>query len=108
MDAGWKKIRRTKTRFELMDRINRTHDRFVAFVNNDANGRGTVIAAAQRIINEMIAENKLVFGSYVEEDPGHPAEADEAHFLLHILDLDSLEKLYETYIFRFNQSFDAD
>lgn len=108
MDAGWKKIRRTKCRFELMDRINRTHDRLVGFVNNDANGRATVIAAAQRIINEMIAENKLVFGSYVEEDPGHPAEGDSAYFLLHILDLDSLEKIYLTYIFRYNQTFDEE
>ena len=108
MDDGWRKVRRVKCRFELMDRINRTHDRLVGFVNNDVNGRATVIAAAQKIVNEMIAENKLVFGSYVEEDPAHPAEGDEAHFLLHILDLDSLEKIYETYIFRFNQSFDAD
>lgn len=108
MDEGWKKIRRTKTRFELMDRINRTHDRLVGFVNNDTNGRATIIAAAQKVINEMVAENKLVFGSYVEEDPGHPAEGDSAWFLLHILDLDSLEKIYLTYIFRYNQTFDEE
>ena len=108
MDAGWKKIRRTKCRFELMDRINRTHDRLVGNINNDENGRATIIAAAQRIINEMVAEGKLVSGSYVEEDPAHPAEGDSAWFLLHILDLDSLEKIYLTYIFRYNQSFDEE
>ena len=108
MDEGWRKIRRTKTRFELMDRINRTHDRLVGFVNNDVNGRATVIAAAQKILNEMIAENKLVFGSYVEEDAGHPPEADSAWFLLHILDLDSLEKIYLTYVFRYGQTFDEE
>ena len=84
------------------------HDRLVGFVNNDVNGRATVIAAAQKIINEMIAENKLVFGSYVEEDAGHPPEADSAWFLLHILDLDSLEKIYLTYVFRYGQTFDEE
>lgn len=108
LDDGWKKIRRTKTRFELMDRINRTHDRLVGKVNNDSNGRGTIIAAAQKIINEMIAEHKLVTGSYVEEDSAHPPEGDSAWFLLHILDLDSLEKVYLTYIFRYGQTFDED
>lgn len=108
LDDGWKKIRRTKTRFELMDRINRTHDRLVGKVNNDSNGRGTIIAAAQKIINEMIAEHKLVAGSYVEEDPAHPPEGDSAWFLLHILDLDSLEKIYSTFIFRFGQTFEED
>ena len=107
MDAGWKKIRRTKTRFELMDRINRTHDRLVGNINNDENGRATVVAAAQRIINEMVGEGKLVFGSYVEEDPAHPAEGDSAWFKLHILDNDSMEKIYLTYVFRYNQTFDA-
>ena len=107
MDAGWKKIRRTKCRFELMDRINRTHDRLVGNINNDYNGRATVVAAAQRIINEMIGEGKLVSGSYVEEDPAHPAEGDCAWFKLHILDYDSMEKIYLTYVFRYNQTFDA-
>lgn len=107
MDAGWKKIRRTKTRFELMDRINQTHDRLVGNINNDDNGRATIVAAAQRIINEMVGEGKLVSGSYVEEDPAHPAEGDSAWFKLHILDLDSLEKIYLTYVFRYNQTFDA-
>ncbi len=107
-DAGWKKIRRTKCRFELMDRINRTHDRLIGKINNDENGRATVVAAAQRIINEMIGEGKLVFGSYVEEDPAHPAEGDSAWFKIHVLDLDSLEKIYLTYVFRYNQTFEEE
>lgn len=105
LDDGWKKIRRTKCRFELMDRINKTHDRLVGFINNDENGRATVVASAQKIINEMIGEGKLKFGSYIEEDPEHEPEGDAAYFRIHILDLDSAEKIYHTYVFRYGQSF---
>lgn len=105
-DEGWKKVRRTKCRFELMDRINRTHDKLVGKVNNDANGRATVIAAAQRVINEMCAEGKLVVGSYIELDEAHPPEGDSAWFNLHIRDYDSLEFLYLTYVFAYGQTFD--
>ena len=107
-DEGWKKIRRTKCRFELMDRINATHDKLVGKINNNTDGRATLVAAAMKIINEMIAENKLVFGSYVEEDPGHPAEGDRCYFKLHILDLDSAEFIYNTFVFRFGQTFDEE
>lgn len=106
MDAGWKKIRRTKTRFELMDRVNTTHDQLVGNINNDADGRATVIAAANAIINEMVAEKKLLLGSYCYEDTSHPAEGDSAWFILAIIDVDSLEKIYLTYEFRFGQTFD--
>lgn len=108
MDAGWKKIRRTKTRFELMDRVNTTHDELIGNINNDADGRATVIAAANAIINEMVAEKKLLQGSYCFEDTAHPAEGDSAWFTLAILDIDSLEHIYLTYEFRFGQSFDEE
>ena len=84
----------------------RTHERLVGKVNNDQNGRATVMAAAQRIINEMVAEGKLVNGSYVEEDAGHPAEGDSAWFNLIIRDYDSLEFIYLTFQFAYNQTFD--
>lgn len=50
MDEGWKKIRRTKTRFEVMERINSTCDNLVGNINNDTLGRGTVVAAMQKQI----------------------------------------------------------
>ena len=106
LDDGWKKIRRTKCRFELMDRTNRTFDRLVGKLNNDSNGQATLVAAGQRIINEMIAEGKLVFGSYVELDPAHRPEGDSVWFKFHILDLDSVEKIYSTFVFRYGQTFD--
>lgn len=100
-DLGWTKIRRTKCRFELMERVNRTLDRLVGRLNNDANGRATCITAMQRIINEMCAEGKLFLGSYAAEDPGHTSEGDRAYFVLYISDIDSLEKIYLDYNFSY-------
>ena len=108
MDEGWKKIRRTKTRFELIDRVNRTHDKLIGNVNNNENGRATILAAAQKIINEMISEEKLLEGSYVELDEAHPPEGDSVWLKFHILDCDSIEKLYNTFIFRYGNSFAED
>lgn len=101
MDEGWKKIRRTKTRFELMDRVDSTCEKLVGNVNNDTDGRQTIMAAAQKVINTMVAEKKLLAGSTVYEDPGNPAEGDSAWFKLAIDDIDSAEKIYLTYQFRF-------
>ena len=100
-DDGWKKIRRTKTRFELIQRVNDTCDRLIGKVNNDLNGRATIITAAQGIINEMCAEGKLFEGSTIEEDPRYKPEGDRAYFLLTIGDIDSIEKLYLTYRFSY-------
>lgn len=107
MDEGWKKIRRTKTRFELMTRVNSTCDKLVGRLNNDEHGRATLITAMNSIINEMVAEHKLFAGSYVEEDPAHKPEGDSAYFILHIGDIDSLEKIYLDYTFSFANPFAA-
>ena len=48
----------------------------------------------------MIAEGKLISGS-VYEDPAHPAKGDSAWFIIDVLDLDSIEKVYITYRFSF-------
>ena len=105
MDEGWKKIRRTKCRFELMDRVNRTCEKIIGRLNNDDNGRATIVAAMQGIINEMVGEHKLFFGSYAEVDPVHAPEGDYAYFLLHLGDIDSLEKIYLDFRFSFTNPF---
>lgn len=102
MDDGWKKLRRTKCRFELMDRVNSTCDKLVGKVNNDVDGRQTVMAAAQKVLNTMAGEKKILASSYVFEDPANPAEGDSAWFKLAIDDIDSLEHIYLTYMFRFS------
>ena len=101
MDEGWKKIRRTKTRFELMDRVDSSCEKLVGNVNNDTDGRQTIMATAQKVINEMVGEKKLMLGSTVYEDQDNPAQGDSAWFKLAIDDIDSAEKIYLTYQFRF-------
>lgn len=105
-DEGWKKIRRTKCRFELIDRVSRTHDNLIGKLNNDENGRATIVAAANRIVREMVAEGKLLSESYIEIDEGHPPEGDSVWLRHNILDIDSIEKIYNTFVFRYGQTFD--
>lgn len=105
MDEGWKKIRRTKCRFELMTRINRTCDRLIGRLNNDENGRATLVSAMQGIINEMIAEGKLFGGSYVTEDDRYKPVGDRAYFVLYIGDIDSVEKIYLDFNFSYANPF---
>lgn len=100
-DAGWKKIRRVRTRDYLMDSIARTWDPLVGRINNSPDGRATLIAAAQGIINDMIAIGALLDGTIVE-DPANPASGDSAWFVVNVDDVDSAEKLYLTFGFRFS------
>lgn len=101
MDEGWKKIRRTKTRFELMDRVDSTCEKLVGNVNNDPDGRHTIMGAASKVLGAMAAEKKLLSGN-VYEDPGNPAAGDSCWFKLQADDIDSAEKIYLTYQFRFS------
>ncbi len=100
MDAGWKKIRRVRTRDNLMDRITMAWDPLIGKINNNPDGRATLIAAAQGIINKMIAEGALLSGT-IYEDPNNPAVGDSAWFVVQVDDLDSAEKVYITFAFRF-------
>lgn len=99
-DAGWKKIRRVKERFELMDRIDTTLEPMIGKVDNDPDGRAAVIAAAQTVVDAMIGEKKLLAGT-VMEDEANPAQGDSAWFIIAVDDLDSIETIYLTYRFRF-------
>lgn len=100
-DDGWKKIRRTKTRFELFDRLDRALQPKIGQVNCDADGIGDVVQTATRVLDAMISERKLTAGSsfQVERYAG-----DSAWFIITADDPDSLEKIYLHYQFRFSQS----
>lgn len=103
-DAGWKKIKRTKVRFELMDRVNDSVDPLIGTINNDADGRAVVIQTAQGVVNKMMAEAKLAAGSLVEEDPANEPTPDSAWFVITAYDIDTLEKIYFTYKYSFATS----
>ena len=100
-DAGWQKIRRTRTRFELMYRMNTTADKLVGNVDNDKNGRETVIANLNDVAAAMVQEQKLMSCS-VSEHPNKTSDADYAHFMVDVVDKDSLEHLYLYYTFRYS------
>ncbi len=102
MDAGWSKIRRVRTRYNLIDRITATWDGLVGKVDNDPDGRATLIAAAQGIINKMAspAENAILGGVFTLDSDLPPA-GDSAWFVAKIDDKDSAEKMYIRFGFRF-------
>lgn len=100
-DDGWKKIRRVKTRFELIRRINTTTDDLVGKVDNDNNGRATVISQVQGVGDSMREEGKLV-ACAVTESSAYKADGDSAWFDIDVIDKDSMEHIYLTFLFRFS------
>lgn len=103
-DAGWKKIRRVKVRFEMFDRIDRELDPKVGKVSADSDGIADVLQAAQRVLDNMVAEDKLFRGATIKEDPSNPFDGDSAWFIIQADDIDSLEKIYLHYQFRYSQN----
>ena len=105
MDAGWKKIRRVKVRFELIDRLDRVLAPKIGKVSADSDGIADVIQSGQRILDLMANnEGKLQPGASFIEDPERPYEADSAWFIIQADDIDSLEKIYLQYQFRYAQN----
>lgn len=100
-DEGWKKIRRVKTRFEAMDRIDRTLAPKVGKINCDKDGVAYIIQSALGVIADMIAEKKLSGGNFYE-DPDNPHGGDSAWFIIQLDDIDSMEKIYLHYQFRYS------
>ena len=102
-DDGWKKIRRVKVRFEMIDRIDRELGPKVGRVNCDNDGVADVIQSGQRILDAMVNEHKILSGASFTEDSDNPHEADSAWFIIRADDIDSLEKIYLQYQFRYSQ-----
>lgn len=102
MDNGWKKIKRTKVRFELMQRLNDVVEPLVGKVNNDADGRMTVVQVSNGVCQSMVAEGKILSGAKVEVDSSVTPEGDSASFIVYADDIDSMEKLYFGFMFRFS------
>ena len=100
-DEGWKKIRRVKTRYELMDRIDRNIAPKVGRINCDNDGIAYIVQLAGDVIKEMVAEGKIFSGKFYE-DPEKPHVGDSAWFIIEVDDIDSLEKIYLHYKFRYS------
>ena len=100
-DSGWKKIRRTKTRFELLRRANAATDALVGKVDNDKNGRSTIVSAIFGVGNDMIGEGKITKIN-VYENPQKTSDGDSCWFIIDVIDKDSAEHIYSNYNFQFS------
>lgn len=104
-DDGWKKIRRVKVRFEMIDRLDRVLAPKVGKVSADSDGIADIIQAGQRILDAMANnEGKLHPGATFIEDPANPFNGDSGWFIIQADDIDSLEKIYLHYQFRYSQN----
>lgn len=103
-DDGWKKIRRVKTRFEMIDRLNRVLAPKVGRVSANTDGIADVVQTGQRELNAMVAEDKLAEGATFAEDPDNKFSGDSGWFIVQADDYDSLEKIYLHYQFRYSQN----
>lgn len=103
-DEGWKKIRRTKVRFEAFDRLDRALAPKVGRISADTDGVADIVQAGQRVLNTMVSEGKLTLGATFCEDPEKPYNGDSAWFIVQLDDIDSLEKIYLHYQFRYSQN----
>lgn len=104
-DEGWKKIRRTKVRHEMFDRLDRVLAPKVGKVSADTDGVADIIQAGQRVLDAMANdEGKIHPGATFVEDPANPYNGDSAWFVIQADDIDSLEKIYLHYQFRYSQN----
>ena len=104
-DDGWKKIRRVKVRFELFDRLDRQLAPKVGRISADSDGVADVVQSGQRVLDAMANdEGKLQTGATFYADPENPYTGDSAWFIIQADDIDSLEKIYLQYQFRYSQN----
>lgn len=96
-DAGWKKIRRVKTRFFLIeDVLYKIDKKMRAGVDNSEDVRAFICQLGDSSIAQMIRDGALASGRLIV-DPDNPPVGDSAWFrFVDIIDLDSLEKAYST------------
>lgn len=101
-DEGWQKLRRVRTRYELIDRIAITISKAMANnIDNGHDGRQFVIQLANGIIGEMIGEGGLESGEMII-DPVTAPQGDSAWFKFdNLVDLDGLEKAYLAFGFKY-------
>lgn len=98
-DDGWKKIKRVKIRYELYDRLDRTLEPLSGQVNGTSDGCGIITQAGQKVIDEMVKEQKLISGTFSLNS----STPDSAWYDVSVVDPDTLEKIYLHYHFRYSQ-----
>lgn len=100
-DEGWKKIKRLKVRFELMERLNNRVEPILTRIPNNDDGRANIIQIGNDEIQKMIAEGKLGSESAMEIDAENTPTGDTSWFKIHAYDLDNMEKIMLAYGFKY-------
>lgn len=103
-DEGWKKIKRVKVRNELLNRLDRVMSTKVGRVSCDKDGIADVLQGGIGVIDEMINEGKLFNTSTMYLDPEVEPGVDSVNFIIDADDIDSLEKIYLHYQFRYSSN----
>lgn len=99
-DLGWKKKRRQRTRFKLIQLIADTADKLAGTINNDPDGHATVLGIGQQVATQMISHREIRHFE-MALDESIPPQGDSATFRVGVVDLDSLEKMYFTFAFQY-------
>lgn len=101
-DAGWKKIRRVKIRYRLIEEVSYKIDQKLRQdIDNSRDMRAFICQLGDSTILEMVRDGALQSGQMLE-DPDRPAQGDSAWFVFqNMVDLDSLEKVYNTMEFQY-------
>lgn len=99
-DIGWKKIRRVRTRDFLMESIIDNWTPLLGVVNNDSNGRATLVARAEAIMTNLINRGALTAAT-IAVDPANPPSGNTASFIATVQDTDSAEILLVNFSFAY-------
>lgn len=98
-DAGWKKIKRLKTRNEMFYRLIKRLAQYISRTNNDDEGREFLRGQAILELDEMAQEKKIApeFDVVQTDEIEGP---DKVSFDIRAYDYDSLEEIYEHFVLR--------
>ena len=99
LDAGWKKLHRTRIRFAMIRQIQSLWLQLVGKVLNDIAGQGMVLGTAQGVVNDFIVRGLLAPGGTVTADPVQPAP-DTFQVIIRVDDNDVIEHLLAKLQFR--------
>lgn len=93
---SFSRIRTIMTLDAVQDGLNTGLIDLVGQVNNDDDGRATILGAAQAFLDILIQSRALKPGAFVELDPEHEQLLDNVFLRVAVQPLDSIEKIFVT------------
>lgn len=93
---SYSRIRTIAVLDAVQDGLNDGLTDLVGQVNNDEDGRATILGAAQAFLDELMAARALKPGAFVELDPEHVQDFDNVFLRVGLQPQDSIEKIFVT------------